>query len=248
MPPDNDFPVKRRRREESLDDWLTTYADMVTLLLTFFILLMNPENPIDSQRIELIVQAFQGLGPIRGGNTLTEGILPELGNNVAAMPSRTRGIRLNSARRRAVSEFQPEIKSRLVKVREDERGLVISLAGDILFQRASAEINLERSRAALQKLALFISDGKIADRKIRLEGHTDSSPTDAAGPWPTNWELSSARSAAVLHYLVDYGSDESRFQIAGFADTARIRTPEITEADRAENRRVDIVILKDAHK
>lgn len=239
---------KKEGGDGGADDWLTTYADMVTLLLTFFVLLMNPENPIDSQRVELIMQAFQGLGPLRGGNTLSEGILAELGHEVASMPSVTRASLLNQARREAVSEFQPEIQNRFVKIKEDERGLVISLAGDLLFKRASAEVDLERSRQALQKLARFLDSGEIAGRKIRLEGHTDASPTDPAGPWPTNWELSSARSAAVLHYLVDYGADESRFQVAGFADTARIRDPEITEEDRAENRRVDVVILKEAHE
>jgi chemotaxis protein MotB len=242
---DDDRPQKKDKGDGGADDWLTTYADMVTLLLTFFVLLMNPDNPIDSQRIELIMQAFQGLGPLRGGNTLSEGILAELGNNVSSMPSVSRGSRLNEARKKAISEFQPEIRNRFVKIKEDERGLIISLAGDILFKRASAEIDLERSRTALQKLAVFIDYEAIADRKIRLEGHSDSSPTDPEGPWPTNWELSSARAAAVLHYLVDYGADESRFQVAGFADTVKLKDPELTEEDRAVNRRVDIVILKE---
>jgi chemotaxis protein MotB len=155
---------------------------------------------------------------------------------------------LNEARKRAVSEFQSEIQNRFVKIKEDERGLVISLAGDILFKRASAEVDLEVSRSALQKLARFLDSDEISSRKIRLEGHTDSSPTDPDGPWPTNWELSAARSAAVLHYLVDYGADEARFQVAGYADTVKLKSPELVEEDRAENRRVDIVILKEAHE
>ncbi len=243
---DKERAKKKDKGAGGADDWLVTYADMVTLLLTFFVLLMNPDNPTDSQRIELIMQAFQGLGPLRGGNTLSEGILAELGNDVASMPSVSRGNRLNEARKKAISEFQPEIQNRFVKIKEDERGLIISLAGDILFKRASSEIDLERSRNALQKLARFIEYEEISARKIRLEGHSDSSPTDPDGPWPTNWELSSARSAAVLHYLVDYGANESRFQVAGFADTAKLKDPENNEEDRAENRRVDIVILKEA--
>jgi len=239
---------KSKRTDGGADEWLLTYADMVTLLLTFFVILMNPNNPIDSQRVELITQAFQGLGPLRGGNTLSKGTLAELGNDVSAMPSITRGRRLNEARKRAISEFMPEIQNRFVKIKEDERGLIISLAGDILFNRASAEVNLEQSRAALQKLARFLDTEDISTRKIRLEGHTDSSPTDPAGPWPSNWELSAARSAAVLHYLVDYGADEFRFQVAGYADTVKLMNPEIREEDRAENRRVDIVILKEAHE
>ncbi len=245
---DEERKKKKDKRRGGADGWLTTYADMVTLLLTFFVLLMSPDNPVDSQRIELIMQAFQGLGPLRGGNTLSEGILAELGNDVASMPSVSRGSRLNEARKKAISEFQPEVQNRFVKIKEDERGLVISLAGDIMFKQASAEVDLERSRNALQKLARFLESDDIADRTIRLEGHTDSSPTNSDGPWPTNWELSSARSAAVLHYLVDYGANESRFQVAGYADTVKIRDPELNDEDRSENRRVDIVILKEAHE
>lgn len=246
--PSEETRKKKGKDSGGADDWLTTYADMVTLLLTFFVLLMNPENPIDSQRIELITQAFQGLGPMQGGNTLSEGLLAELGNEVSTLPSKTGGSRLNEARRKAVSEFHPEIQNRFVKIKEDERGLVITLAGDFLFQRASAEVNLEQSRNTLQKLAQYLESDAVDHRKIRLEGHTDSLPTEPQGPWPTNWELSSARSSSVLHYLVDYGATENRFQIAGFADTIKLRDPERTEADRAENRRVDIVILKEAHE
>ncbi|MCK5735779.1 MAG: flagellar motor protein MotB, partial [Spirochaetaceae bacterium] len=119
---DEERAKKKDKGDGGADDWLTTYADMVTLLLTFFVLLMNPENPTDSQRIELIMQAFQGLGPLRGGNTLSEGILAELGNSVSSMPSVSRGSRLNEARKKAISEFQPEIRNRFVKIKEDERG------------------------------------------------------------------------------------------------------------------------------
>ena len=109
---DEERAKKKDKGSSGADDWLTTYADMVTLLLTFFVLLMNPDNPTDSQRIELIMQAFQGLGPLRGGNTLSEGILAELGNNVSSMPSVSRGSRLNEARKKAISEFQPEVQNR----------------------------------------------------------------------------------------------------------------------------------------
>ena len=235
---------KSRKKRVGEDAWIVTYADMVTLMLTFFILLMNPENPINSQRVELIVQAFQGLGVLQGGNTLDKGILSELGHDVSALPSLNRGLQLEQARKKAIIEFQPEIENRFVKIKEDERGLVITIAGDILFDKNSAEINLEEVRASLRKIAGFVESDGLANRKIRIEGHSDSLPTDPLGIWPTNWELSTARAASVLHYLVDYGANEERFQVAGFADTVKLRNPELTEADRAENRRVDIVLLK----
>jgi chemotaxis protein MotB len=142
--------------------------------------------------------------------------------------------------------FKPEIKSEKVKITEDERGLIISLAGDMLFRPATAEINIEESRVILQKLSRLLSNSELSDRTFKIEGHTDEGPTDPDGPWSTNWELSAARSANVLHYLVDFGADDSQFQISGFSSYRPV-APNDTEEGRAYNRRVDVVILSDGH-
>ncbi|MBN2625482.1 MAG: flagellar motor protein MotB [Spirochaetales bacterium] len=227
-------------------EWMTTYSDMVTLLLCFFVLLMNPEA-IDGARMELIMYSFNGLGPLAGGNTLQVGELAELGNSIMSMPSQSKGTGLDQARKTAVSLFKPEIQSDKVKVTEDERGLIITLASDVFFRPASAELNMEQARGILTKLADLLSMDELSGRTFRIEGHTDSSPTDPRGPWPTNWELSAARSANVLHYLTDFGVDEYQFQIMGLADTRPEEENEDTEEARAKNRRVDVVILTDGH-
>jgi chemotaxis protein MotB len=69
---------------------------------------------------------------------------------------------------------------------------------------------------------------------------------DPAGPWEDNWQLSTARSIAVLHYLSAIGVDERRFQVAGFADTMPVSSNSTPEG-RAYNRRVDIIILDEGH-
>lgn len=232
--------------EEGAAEWMTTYGDMVTLLLCFFVILMNPET-IEGARMELIMVSFNGLGPLQGGNTLDIGELAELGNNIMAMPSTKRARGLDKARQTAVSMFKPEIKSKQVRVSEDERGLVITLASDAFFKPASAEVEIENTRQVLQKLSGLLSSEQLSKRKFRIEGHTDASPTDPEGPWPSNWELSAARSANVLHYLVDLGVDEAQFQIAGMSDTIPLTDNETPEG-RAYNRRVDIIVLAEGHE
>jgi chemotaxis protein MotB len=175
------------------------------------------------------------------------GELAELGNSIMAMPSQSKGAGLDQARKTAVSLFKPEIQSDKVKVSEDERGLIITLASDVFFEPASAELNMEQSRNILTKLADLLTMDELSNRKFRIEGHTDSSPTDPTGPWPSNWELSAIRSANVLHYLTDFGADEYQFQIMGMANTNPVVYPDDTEEARAENRRVDIIILSDGH-
>jgi chemotaxis protein MotB len=144
-----------------------------------------------------------------------------------------------------MSLFEPEIKSNKVRITQDERGIVISLASDIFFAPATAEINYENSRDILLRLGSLLNSQELANRRFRIEGHTDSSDTDPE-VWPSNWELSAARSIAVLHYLADIGVDENRFQVAGFAATMPISRDDTPEG-RMNNRRVDIIILDEGH-
>ncbi|MGL1894692.1 MAG: flagellar motor protein MotB [Spirochaetaceae bacterium] len=231
--------------EEGAPAWLATYGDMVTLLMCFFVILMNPEA-IDGARLELILASFTGLGPLEGGNTLEVGNLVELGNSVMTLPSQAKGRGLDKARKSANSLFATEVKTKQVMIKEDERGLIISLAGDSFFRPASAEIDIERSRETLKKAADLLSSSFLSDRKFRIEGHTDSGVPDPNGLWPSNWELASARSNNVLKYLVEFGSTEHQFSTASFSDTMPVDLSGTPEGD-AYNRRVEIVVLADGH-
>ncbi len=235
---------KKRCPPEGAPDWLQTYADMVTLLLTFFVMMYTTAT-VDGEKIKLILAAFNGLGLRQGGMTLqATGQLADMGNTVMSLPSTQQGRALDQATRTAVNQFEPEIQAKKVRVKQDERGLVISLAADAFFESASAEVRIEESREVLRKASNLIQS--LEGRKVRIEGHTDSIPVGEGSEWDTNWELSTARSTNVLHYLADFGVREERFQAAGFADTAPI-ADEKTPEGRAYNRRVDIVILSEGH-
>jgi len=228
---------------EGAPDWMLTYGDMVTLLLTFFVMLFTTAE-INGSKLQLIIAAFQGLGVLQGGNTLESGQLSELGNTIMQLPSQESGRALDTARKQAISQFEPEIKSEKVRVSVDERGLIISLAADSFFKSGSADVNIEESRELLQKIAgLLIS---LHGSKFAIEGHTDSLPTDPNGPFPSNWELSTARATNVLRYLVDFGVPDDNFRVVGYGDTQPIASND-TEEGRALNRRIDIVILSEGH-
>ncbi|MGM0673883.1 MAG: flagellar motor protein MotB, partial [Spirochaetota bacterium] len=235
------MPKKKKCPPEGAADWLLTYGDMVTLLLTFFVLLYTTAE-VDGYQLRLVLSAFPGLGTREGGNTLSEGRLAELGNTIESLPSVQRGRALDEARRQAVSIFEPEVRSNEVRITQDERGLVISLASDAFFESASAEVNIEESREVFIKLSELLQSDAVEDRKFRIEGHTDNIPTDPQGEWETNWELSTARSLSVLRLLRDYGVPEERFQVMGLADTVPLVSNDTAEG-RAYNRRVDVIIL-----
>jgi chemotaxis protein MotB len=239
---------KKKEATGATAEWLTTYSDMVTLMLCFFAIMFNPDESSTAQ-MQQIATSMQtgGLGSRSGGTTsLSAGRSADLGNTIMALPSMERGRSLGTALRKAVSVFSPEVRSNKVRISHDERGLVITLASDAFFNPASARINIEETRDILLRLGTFLASEDLEGRKFRIEGHTDAVPVDPAGPWESNWELSTARSINVLHYLADIGIEENRFQVAGFADTMPISSND-TPQGRGYNRRVDIIILDEGH-
>ncbi|MCL2832246.1 MAG: flagellar motor protein MotB [Treponema sp.] len=238
---------KRKESEKPSELWMTTFTDMVQLILCFFVALFNPDDTTAAQ-IAAMASAFNniGLGANIGGNTLSAGRSADLGNTIMSLPSMERGRSLATALRKAISLFNPEVKSNMVKITNDERGLVVSFAGDAFFAPASARINIEQTRDILLRLGSLLNSAELNGRKFRIEGHTDSEVIDPSGPWQDNWDLSAARAIAILRYLSDIGVDEKRFQVAGFADTMPIASNNTPEG-RAYNRRVDIIIIDEGH-
>jgi len=223
----------RKKPEEGQPLWLLSYSDLVTQLLVFFVMLYAISGDmLDTSEIRLLLSAFSGLGSLSGGTTLQAGKLAGLGHTVMALPASEKGKFLGRTRQAAVAAFQPELRSKAVRIREDERGLVISLAADAFFGPASADVRIEQARGPLQKLAGFMSAPDMAGRKFRIEGHTDSVPTDRTSRYPTNWELSSARAINILHTLVDYGVNDQQCQVAGFADTVPLAANDTPRAAR----------------
>jgi len=241
---------KKKKKEEGASgapEWMVTYSDMVTLLLTFFAAMFNISE-VDEIQLQQMISSLNniGMGAAEGGATLTSGRNADLGNTIMALPSMERGRSMSTAKKKATSLFTPEIKSNKVRVDSDERGLVISLASDAFFESASAQINIEETRDILLRLGTLLASEEVAGRKFRIEGHTDSIPTDPNGPWESNWELSTARAINVLKYLTDIGVEERRFQVAGFSDTVPLADNASAEG-RAYNRRVDVIILDEGH-
>ncbi|GBU28893.1 flagellar motor protein MotB [Treponema sp. R8-4-B8] len=238
---------KKKADEPTPSTWLNTYSDMITLCLCFFVVLFNPDDVTQAQMDALSDSVRQGgIGSLAGGFTISAGKNADLGNTIMSLPSMERGRVMGTAMRKAISVFSPEIRTNKIKVTHDERGLVITLAGDAFFYPGSAQINIEATRDILLRLGTYLVSYELRDRKFRIEGHTDDTAVDTNGPWEDNWQLSAERSRAVLRYLADLGINENKFQIAGFAATAPVSSND-TEEGRANNRRVDVVILDEGH-
>ncbi len=237
-------PKKKKKEPKGAPAWMVSWSDMTTLLLTFFIVMMSFAE-IDGKDFYLVLSSFRGsLGMFKGGYSLSAGRLEELGQNMLNLPSTREGRAMAKSLKRAVSVFKPEIKSKKVRVTEDERGLVITLSGDSFFDPGSAVLK-EDIRPVLKKLSYVI---KTMPNFVRIEGHTDNTPVSERSVkkgYESNWELSSHRSVNVLRYLDEEESVQpEKLSAVAFAQHRPLddnNTPE----GRAFNRRVDVVILRD---
>jgi chemotaxis protein MotB len=236
--------AKKRKKNEVKGPpaWMVTMGDMNNLLMCFFIIMMGDTTVKANEDLRMIINSFQGnIGIMEGGRTLSKGTLAEMGMNIMALPSAAKNRNLGKDLKRMAELFKPEITSKAVRVSEDERGLVITMASDFFFDPGSAKLKMEM-RSTLDKISDIL---KSMPNFTRVEGHTDSRLTRAGEGYKSNWQLSSARSLAVLQYFTDEKSvNPKQMSAVAFGEYRPIddnNTPE----GRSFNRRVDIVILKE---
>ncbi len=240
---------EKKEPEKPSAAWQGTYGDMITLMLCFFVMLYDPSEvdttALSQIQMSLAIQETMEDPRTTGGQSLSAGRMADLGNTINSLPSIEKGRSLGLAKKKAISLFAPEVNTAKITISSDERGLVITLASDSFFEEGSADLNIDETRDVLLKLSSFFQDPELKNRRFRIEGHTDSNPVSSE-KYPSNWELSSARAINTLHYLSDFGVDEKKFSVAGYADTRPMFSND-TKEGQAYNRRVDIIILDEGH-
>ena len=240
---------------ENHERWLVSYADMITVLMAFFIMLYGM-SILDLKKFSEFkagVSKQLGKAPVENGGQgllvagtgIMEAAAPPIGSG--NRDGATDSIEVRGEVSRAnVGELVTEVNERLkeagvvaedVGLAVDPRGLVVYLPDSVLFESGSAILTLE-GLPVLDQVANALAH---IDNTFLVEGHTDDVPTRSLAY--TNWELSTARATNVLRYLVERRHVPSvRAGAAGYADT-RPRAPNSTDANRAANRRVEIVVI-----
>ena len=138
-----------------------------------------------------------------------------------------------------------EINDNQIKLQMMEKGLVITVVGDLLFDSGKSKIRSE-AYPLLEKVSSILKTN-MAQFNVGIEGHTDNVPIRHSG-WKSNWELSSSRALSVLHYLVnDQGVSPERLSAIGYGEYRPVASNE-TKDGRSQNRRVEIVILPNVTK
>lgn len=247
MRPGRRASAEREPTSGARDRWLLSYADFLTLLLALFVVLYASAR-LEAERHRVLFEGLQSAfaqGEPAAGDAAEGRPADAPADPDAEPPGRDRieppaTLRLLEQRlARALERARPD-RDPGIGLHATERGLVITLAAAEYFPAGGVEIPPERKRmlAAIGPL-LAAQDGPL-----RFEGHTDDQPV-ADGPFPSNWELSSARAAAVARYFIEvHGIDPQRVSATGFA-AHRPAVAGDGPADRARNRRVEIVVSRD---
>jgi len=248
---------RRYHNRVSHERWLVSYADFITLMFAFFVVMFASAR-IDKERTAQLTEAIQSAFQELGMNA------PGKGAGATPQPSHEHKANLDALARTPVTKsglaeanhnsedfaamqkeleklLSPEIKRREVALRMDADGIVISLREIGFFDSGSAQIK-PQATAAVHRIASFL---QARNCSLRIEGHTDNVPIHTAS-FASNWELSTARATTLVKLLIEgEGFSPERLSAAGYGEYHPFAENSST-AGQQMNRRVDIVVVPQA--
>lgn len=234
---------RRRRKTEQKSgapEWMTTYGDMVTLLLCFFVLLYSFSS-IDSQKFKLLQISLQdALGVLTGGRTLESGTVISGGELYEGISRYQEEEIFREIKSEVENALAQDNLQETAYISLNERGLIIRFLDNVLFDTGKANLKQD-AEEILNKIADILS--AYPEQSIRVEGHTDNVPISTA-QFPSNWELSTARATTVIRHLLSrYKFSPDKLSAAGYGEYKPVANNAHAKG-RQLNRRVDIVILR----
>jgi len=226
------MPRRRRHPEHSNHErWLISYADFITLLFAFFVVMFasSETNKAKARKVSESVEKAFGKSVVSKKEEQSSKTAPEPENSFRDL---TPSLHLLE------QQLAGELKAGKMHLSLEARGLVITLGEAAFFSAGDDSIQPN----ALPSLAKVASALQALPNPIRLEGHSDAVPIHTPR-FSSNWELSTARAVQVLKTLEErYAVSRFRLSAAGYADTVPVESNE-TDTGRARNRRVDLVVL-----
>ena len=217
---------KPKRCEEPSDDWLITYADSITLLLAFFVLILSVSD-INQEKFEAVNQSLN--------TSLLNKEAKEVINPLTDLQSKLSDVLMSY-------DINP-----LESITLNKNDLRIDLPGEVLFGSASARLETA-SIDLLKEVATELRDFSLPNYSIEIEGHSDDVPINTAR-FPSNWELSSARAISVLKLFLELDVDKDKLKAIGYADSRpkannRDAQGQPLAENQKLNRRVEIMVSK----
>ncbi len=218
---------------ENLERWLLTYADLMTLLLAFFIILYSISR-IDAEQFENVSSALRTILHGTAASSLPHKTI--MMDDPGAGPVKTGD--LNYLKSKIEKILLEKGLADKISAEIEDRGLVIRISESTFFDLGSADLK-EQAKGILNLFGDIISD---IPNHIRIEGHTDNLPIQNS-KFPSNWELSTTRATICIRYLIEnYGMVPDRVSAMGYGEYRPVADNNSPEG-RSMNRRVNIVVL-----
>ncbi len=234
-----------QRQSDSHERWLVSYADFITLLFAFFVVMYALSTVSEGKYRVLsdsLVSAFHSKTP----NTVPTAAQPIPGVVQLRKPGRTAGEGGRQREQmRGIGQDMLRVLGSLVqdgqvKVTQSNRGVSVEINASVLFASGQAQLRAN-SNQALQQVARILS---TTEQVIQVEGYTDDSPISTA-QFPSNWELSAARASSVVRLFIENGLASERLSVVGYGPNHSVSANDTPEG-RAQNRRVTIMILAES--
>ena len=238
----------RRHEYENHERWLISYADFITLLFAFFVV-MYAISSVNEGKYKVfsasMITAFGNQGGAKSEALVT---LSEQEALLKLLVDR-RNYRQTEERQRKQQEFlqvvaknlnrvmAPLVNSNQVNITTTKRGIELEINASALFKEGEAGLQDGASKILAEVAQVLVQ----SDQPIEVEGHTDSTPINTP-QFPSNWELSSARASSVVHLFIQHGVAATRLTAVGSADNLPVASNDTPEG-RARNRRVTVTIL-----
>jgi len=243
---------KKAEEHENLERWLVSYADFMTLLFATFVVLYALSQT-DISNYDKLAEALEKAFAANIFDSKQSIMESSSDSILEGKVGATNPLMLEYISQKYEQTAYEDIQEEIEKLKQDgisasigEKGLVIRLNDKALkFKPGTAELTKE-SHAAIDKIAEIIKN-KFSIHYIQVEGHTDSDPI--SNPvYPSNWELSSARASSVIRRMISrHGFNPKIFIAVGLAESVPV-VDNTTIQNKAKNRRVEIIVLKNKHR
>ncbi len=221
-----------KRPQKGSPRWMTTFTDLTMLLLTFFVLLVATSKQ-DTAKLSKMLEKFSDEGQVDA--QVMENTIPDISHekNSEKVSSKKRMDDLY----KKLKGYVTENGIQEVQVYREDTGVSIVIVDNLIFDTGDANVKPEAKEIISRLVGFFQS----VPNPIVVEGHTDSRPIHNE-KFPSNWELSSARAANMIHHLIEvYDIDAKRLAAVGYADTKPVVSNDSPE-NWAKNRRVVIYV------
>ena len=237
---------KKRIEHDNHDRWLISYADFVTLLFAFFVVMYSISS-VNEGKYKTFSDSLSIAFTNQPSSASTDIVPNQQEQMLKALVDR-RTARLGEQQRKIQDRMKslagglsqvmsPLINQRMVSINQTKRGVVLDISASSLFKAGEAALQ-PGALDVLRQVSAVLSKEELP---VEVEGHTDDIPI-ATVQFPSNWELSSARASSVVRMLIDNGVPAKRLAVVGLASNQPLAPNDSTE-NRARNRRVTITIV-----